>query len=118
MLTYVNHRGEPISTGPSGKAAVKKSSTSSQDSYHKGWDVLGFSPEHLAEARRLHELEPPAAGQERKPFDEAAYLRNAKPKKARSKPYGVWEAAEQCADLMRRAGWKVVTVQARAKGGK
>jgi hypothetical protein len=117
MLQFVNHRGEPMEMGPTSKAPVKKAPLTNS-SFHKGWDVLGFSPEQIAEARRLHDTAPVDDGHERKPFDEAAYLRNSKPRKARSKPYGVLEAAEQCAVLMRKAGWKIVQVQARAKGVK
>lgn len=116
-LQFVNHKGEPLGIVAGGKSATKRPSAAT-DAFHKGWVVMGFSPAHLAEARRLYEAQFVSEGDLGKPFDEVAFMRNNKPKPARSKPYEVHDAAEQCAVLMRRAGWKVVTVVAKAKGGR
>ncbi len=118
-MTFVNLRGEPLAVTP-GKA-IKKVSAGFAESYHKGWVVVGYSPDQLAEARRQHAVASAAAvksgGPSHAPFDEVAYMRAAKPRKVRSKPYEIFEAAEACADLARRAGWKMVQSVAKAKGG-
>ncbi len=106
-LQFVNLRGETVKTVPTGKAAAKSRGLSAT-SYHKGWHVVGFSPDHLAFAKRTHSGD--------KPFDEATFMRTSTPKRVRPKAYEVFSAAEQCADLARRAGWKGVHTVAAQKG--
>lgn len=110
-MTFVNHRGEPVLLTP--VKAPARSSRPAADAYHKGWLVVGYSPTQLAQARAAHEHEAPD-----KPFDEAAYMRKAKPVKARSQPYQIFSSAEECAEMLRRAGWRLVQVTAKAKGEK
>lgn len=114
-LEFVNLRGEPVMLLPQKTSPTKKLQV---DAYHKGWMVVGFSAEHLAEGRHLHDAA--QSGQAdtvvRKPFDEAIFMRVSKPRKVRSKPYEVYSAAEACAELARRSGWRLVQVQAKAKG--
>lgn len=108
-MSFVNFRGEPLAVAAPGPA--KKTTKQQPDSYHKGWLVVGYSPTQISAARAEHEKAEPG-----KPFDEAGWMRKTKPVKARSRPYEIHDAAEQCAELMRRAGWKVVQVVAKAKG--
>lgn len=111
-LVYVNHRGERISTDAGGKAP--KSRRPRVDVYHKGWRAVGFSPAQLAEARAAHARSADA----NKPFDEGMWMRNAKPVPIRSKPYELFSAAQECAELAAKAGWKGAHVVEIAKGGR
>jgi len=110
-MQFVNIHGAPISV-PTGKKPPPKPSGMKPDTYHKGWLVTGFSPEHLAAAATEHR------NTSDKPWDEVAYMRNARPKKVRSKPYEVADGAEKCAAMARAAGWKLVQVSPVAKGGR
>lgn len=49
-------------------------------------------------------------GKQSKDFIDAEWLRNARQKPLRAKPYAVQDAAETCAELARKAGWLQVTV--------
>lgn len=108
-LQFVNLKGEPVSTTPVKGPAKPKTII---DSFHKGWHVVGFSPDQLAEGRRQHE----AASD--KPFDEVSFMRTNKPLKIQSRPFVIFEAAEQCAEMARKQGWKLVQSVAKAKGGR
>lgn len=126
-LTFVNIHGETVPVAPPGAAAGMGSATKRapaktvthgpgwQGSFHKGYLVVGFSPAQLAEARRVHDL---AArhSPDAQPFDEVEYMRSAKPRKVRAAPYQLCEAAEQCAEMARGAGWKMVQTIAKTKG--
>lgn len=109
-MQFVNLRGDPINVAAAG-TPKKKSGRATPDSYHKGWVVVGFSPEHLAEAERTHD---PKDG---KAFDVVSYMRTARPKAA-SRPYEIHSSALQHAEMLRAAGWQLVQVVAKAKGGK
>jgi hypothetical protein len=95
-----------------------------------GWVVAGFSPQRLADAQVAHDrlvrdLEDhnryaaTAAGKSAgavrakvpQPWDRDVYMRKSAPTKARPKPYELREAAEQCADMLRRQGWVNVSVK-------
>lgn len=121
-MQFVNIHGQPIVGISSASTPAKKSSRAQADSFHKGWRVVGFSPEQLAEAKLDHEKSiaaARAAGNEPpKPWDEALYMRQAKPRKVRSKPYEIHEAALECKALAERGGWKGVIAVPVAKGGK
>lgn len=112
-LTFVNLRGESVSVAPI-KAPTRPPPL--RDAFHKGWQVVGFSPDHLAEAKRMHAADP-ARKIDNKLFDEVAFMRTSKPRKVRSKAYEVYAAALDCADLARTAGWKSVSTPLQAKGG-
>lgn len=89
-----------------------------------GFIVSGYSPDHWAERAKEHayslknfrdgELGAKNPGT----LDEftAKWLSKNKPKRARSKPYEIESSAEQCAELMRRAGWLHVRVDEILKG--
>jgi hypothetical protein len=129
-VNYVNHLGgawlpSAAATNPKRKSAA--ASTQVQHSLDaregptvsKGWQVEGFSPAHLAEAKRQHDLERDSQrgrnlrkGEDALgPWDEAAYMRQAKPKKVRPKPYALASSAELCADMARKEGWLGVRVR-------
>lgn len=87
-----------------------------------GFAVEGFSKEHLAAAKEAHEKLRTelwgrweqgklARGEKVIPeWDEATYMRTAKPKRVRSRPYEIESAADQCAELARKSGWLNVHV--------
>lgn len=86
---------------------------------HHGWMPCGFSPAGLAAAQQRHAEAERAtqrlAEQEERPytprpFDEDAYMNNAKPQTAKPSPYAIESSAAQCAELLRKAGWKRVCV--------
>ncbi len=113
-MNYVNAYGEPISIGsrqshiakPKPKAAAK----TVDDKKHMGWAVTGYSPEQLANAKTEHEKA--QAGNDKLPdWDEAIYMNGHRPQKARSKPYTIPDSANQCAEMLKRAGWVRVQVE-------
>lgn len=89
-----------------------------------GFVVLGYSPEHWAERINAHEAARQAyINQDPKAkapgtLDEftVRWMAKNKPKRARSKPYEIEQAAVLCADLMRRAGWLHVRVDELLRG--
>lgn len=99
--------------------------TKQPESRHDGWRVVGHPPGAMESAKEAADKE--CAGwaslskQERaeklrsrmrepKPWDEAAWRKDTKPKPVRSKPYTIPAAADQCADLARKAGWLDVRI--------
>ena len=115
-IEFVNYRGEAVSTVPPPKQTKKPKAD--EESFHKGWRVTGVPPGALEEAQAAHlkksrlELQ---NGKQSKDFIAAEWLRNARQKPIRAKPYAVQDAAETCADLARKAGWLQVTVTPIAK---
>lgn len=115
-----------------GRTVPKKASTPKTDqSYHKGWRVVGHPPGVMEAARSLREselarwagmseqrkIDARASGErEPKPWDEAQWRRTTTPKAVRSKPYEVPEAAEVCAEMARGAGWLDVVVVEQKRG--
>lgn len=51
-------------------------------------------------------------GKQPKEFIDTDWLRTARQKPIRAKPYALHEAAQTCADLARNAGWLQITVTA------
>jgi len=104
---YVNLHGQPVTrtashvrrTRPK-QAAVQMPADASPAGKHMGWHAVGFSPEQIAKARAEKGVE----------FDEVAYMNAAQPKRARPTPYSVASSAQQCAEMLARAGWKRVAV--------
>lgn len=95
------------------------------DEYHKGWSVEGYPPGMIAEAERIardrlarwsamtDEQRRKAESQgdrAPKPWDLNQWLIATKPKKVRSKPYEIPEAAQECGRLAVKAGWEHVRV--------
>jgi len=132
-VQYVNAKGEPINLEALAKKhqPIKAKSESmrrvddradAKVSY--GFAVVGFSPEHLRVAALEHAK---ALGNQQGrellpkekllgPWDENTYMRTNKPKRVRSKPYEVASAADQCAEMVRKAGWKNVRVEEIMRG--
>lgn len=128
---FVNADGEAVNIealkakykpAKSAKQAAVKVESREEAKLSLGFVASGFSPERLVEAKRIHEKDIEGACAWNKkhpdkpvkvpaPWDEDTYMRNAKPTKARSKPYDLESAADQCAELLRRAGWKSVRVE-------
>jgi len=90
-----------------------------------GFVVTGFSPEHLTQAQIEHELKidlikarNKAQRHEQSPkfervpdlWNEERYMLTAKPKRVRVKPYELADAAQICAQLAIKGGWKCVVV--------
>jgi hypothetical protein len=104
--------------------ALKSVDTRDAAKVSMGFEVAGFSPAHLAEGERKHEIE--REGQKDRalmpkektlgPWNEEAYMREPKPKRVAPKPYNIASSADQCAELARKAGWKCVTVRELLKG--
>lgn len=139
-VTYVNANGDPVNLAqiaskhkPQARqsTSLKRVESRADAKESDGFAVTGFSPEHLARAkadleatitelRRQNEVckDEPGYSPKRIPpdWDEDAYMRTATPKRARSKPYEIESAADACAALMRKAGWKCVRVDELLKG--
>jgi hypothetical protein len=108
-MQYVNAAGQPLDIEAMSRAAKKKPRPRPNDAYHKGWLAAGFPPQQLTDARLEHGRKTDAAAAtDRKllPWDEARYMRDAKPTKVRSKPYDTPAAAQAACDLAERTGWK------------
>lgn len=107
-MGYVNIHGKPIDLG--GLKTPKKSKTKLVNTpKYEGYRVVGVEPARLAEARAEH------AKKSNEPFDDAAWLRNAKLtviKKGIATPDG----ANQVRLLAERSGWRKVIVETMAKG--
>lgn len=111
-MNFINIHGQAISIGSRTSHVPPPRSKRNADAEkrHMGWAVTGFSPEHLAEAKRVHE-EAQKDDETLKPWDEAAYMNGHRPQKARSKPYLIPGAAGECAEMLKRAGWVRVQVE-------
>lgn len=114
-LTFVNYRGEPVSTVATHQRMPRP--TAAPDHFHKGFKVVGFSPARVSDAEREH-VAAQAASAQPKPFDLESWMRTHKPSAVRSQPYALKCAAEQCAELARRAGWLDVQINAIERGPK
>lgn len=125
-MTYVNHKGEPLC--PAALAAkyarprVKRDTPKETDDRSAatmglGFVVTGYSPERFEEMRRQYDWhlrahEESGGKHPGTPAEfENRWMVNNKPQRARPKPYEIRDAAEQCAEMMRRAGWQCVEVR-------
>lgn len=126
-MNFVNINGDPWrpQVGAAPKAKPKKDRAAE---YHKGYAVEGHPPGALEAARAMREQEIQAwsrlseaekaerISQGKRapspwPGDEA-WMANTKLKRVRSKPYELPQAADECAELAKRAGWLCVRVTA------
>jgi uncharacterized protein with LGFP repeats len=108
LVSFVNVHGQTVDVEALKKAAKAKSRPRSDDAFHKGWLATGFPPQQLEDARKEHLKKVAAAaetGRTLLPWDEGRYMRDAKPTKIRSKPYGTAAAASDACDLAARTGW-------------
>lgn len=116
-LSFVNIYGQPLSIPtaiqePTRPKPKKRTVTRRQrsESYHKGWRVLGVSPEQVSAARWRHERDRIC------PFNEARWIEKARPKRARDQDFESQEAAREYAALARQAGWHRVEVKEVSRG--
>lgn len=124
MTTYVNYRGEeiPLIVHPT----MPKERKEPPEVYHKGWIVEGYPPEMIEAARErarlaIEKYEALALEEKRKserpkPFNADEWMNSHKPTRAR-KPFDAPAAASDCEALVKRLGWRRVTVRALSKGG-
>jgi hypothetical protein len=109
----------------------KRPKAATQESYHRGWRVLGHPPGALESAQqwreselarwlRMSESDKSAASKrgERppKPWDADEWRRTTTKKAVRSKPYEIFDAAETCMALAAKSGWLDVSIVAITKG--
>lgn len=110
-----------LRTAPSRKSAPKKEPTAS----HKGFRVVGHHPGQLENAhagnladwaawnKQTPEQRISALREKRRPpamWDETQWRLRTKKTAVRTKPYDLASAAEECAELARKAGWIDVEV--------
>ena len=125
-LSFVTPSGKPWAP-PVGKPEKKKKPRpeslkrvdSRKDAVEsRGWIVTGYSPDAVNEVRKAwhqaqddHEADP-AGVPAPLPWDEhlVAWKRATKPEKASRKPYSMDSAAQQLAQMLRKAGWHDVVV--------
>lgn len=96
-----------------------------------GFIVTGYSIEYIADGKAKHEAEIEKVTQHNRRetqksapkflkmpdlWTEERFMLKNKAKRVRNKPYELEVAAEQCAELARKAGWKQVRVEELMKG--
>lgn len=133
-LSFVNVHGKPIdieqlaqAVKPKPKAVADKPAE-----FFKGFRVEGHPPGALEAAKAYADklvaqwaamtdsekkAERSKGFRTPKEFDEAMWRTNTKMKPVRAKPYDLKEAADQCAEMARKAGWidvRVVAIEKRA----
>ena len=130
---FVNASGRPIINDPQSPSfkAAQRVTREPPKSFHKGFSVVGFAPGVIAsaEAQATDEVRAWAALPEDskakqlaegrrppKPFDRASWIAKTKPQRVRNRPFEIPAAADECAELARRAGWEEVRVEALTKG--
>ena len=118
-MNYVNAHGQPIDVAALKVAAKTKSRPRSDEPFHKGWLAAGFPPQQLVDAKADHQKKVGAAAESGRsilPWDEARYMRDAKPTKIRSKPYNTRPSAADACALAEQTGWKSCAYQEASKG--
>lgn len=117
-MQFVNVHGEVVDLAK--LTTPKKVRTAApKEATHKGFAVMGVSPEQINEARKDHEKRS-AERQSRgemplQPFDVEAFARNAKCLRVSKKPFSTQAGAEECRALAERQGWVRVRVDPLAK---
>lgn len=130
-MSYVNIYGKPVCPAQlarlqakpkQARDTLKRTDDRTLAKVSEGFLVTGYSPEQLDQGKRDHAIaidlandhnarEPAKPVRVPGPWDEEAFMRMAKPKRVRTKPYSIKSAAEQCAELATKAGWKGVRVE-------
>lgn len=98
QVTFVNLRGDPVNVDPA--PAAQRKSRREATAFHKGWRVVGVSPESLSIARAAHDKE---GGTGR--FDDLAFALKARLTPVRNEPFYAYDAALECVRLAARCGW-------------
>lgn len=113
-MEFVNLNGEPVSTSAV-KRAAKRAEPKADESWHKGFRVVGIPPgayEKAVEENAKQQASDRLYGSEARP-DLPPYEQWANqftPKPVRAKPYEIPDAADVCADLAKKAGWDRVVI--------
>jgi hypothetical protein len=120
-VAFVNIHGEAVDTTKRVPLPAKARSTAGESAFHKGWVVEGLPPRSVEEAKALHEAKRRMEIQNKAKritpeWSEADYLRLARGRRVRTKPYEILEAAYTCKALAEKAGWVRVTVRAVSGG--
>lgn len=136
-MNFVNLKGEPLNIcALAGKhkpqapanTSLKRTDDRTRAKVSDGFVVLGFPRDYLETAEREHNIRREELlalertnklGPKEKvpaPWNEEVFMRTGKPKRARTKPYELEAAADECAELCRKAGWKNVRVEELMKG--
>lgn len=106
-LTFVNYRGERVSTAAVHQPVCPKVGTEVVE-IHKGFQAEGFTPAMIEAARAEREevnvLRRETGREPLPPFDDEAWMRQSKPKKL--KVYAIESAARECCRLAEHAGWR------------
>lgn len=116
-MNFVNIHGKPMHVSIT-QAPRQKVVADTPSELHKGFRVVGHPPLAAAEAREKREADIAAwekggrIGAAPKPFDEDVWRSTTRLKPIRSKPYEIEEAAKQCAQMAKAAGWTEVQVVA------
>lgn len=118
-MQFVNIHGRPVDTTPVKQAAKSKAT---QDEAHKGYLAVGYSPEQIEAGRVAHEAEISAAIANKRvppqPWSVEAFMRKTKPRKIRTQPYFILDAAKQaCVMAAKQLGWINCRVEPVIKGG-
>lgn len=118
-VDFVNCFGQPISAQSirmqeeQAEAVAKSRQHKSRlpATYHSGWKVVGVPPQALEQAQQDFEQaqkgKPDSAA---KMFDRDSWLNAARGRAISKRPYAVPAAAQECAELARKAGWLRVQV--------
>lgn len=122
-LTFIVNGREVTAEQIQAQAEKKKPRpVQEQKGYHKGFRVVGHAPGAMEEAQRANQAaiaeyrnaSPVRRAEmglkEPKPWDEDSWRRNAKKTAIRSKPYEIYEAAEQCSQMAVLVGWEDVEI--------
>ncbi len=127
-LEFVNASGQPWA--PSEIRPKIRPKKEAPEEWHKGFDVVGRDPGACAAAKALRDQEciewdvmPEDArakllkeGKRKpSPWDEAKWRIAAPKKRLRAKPFSIPQAAQEMAELCRRAGFEDVEVTELAK---
>lgn len=130
---YVNANGEPLNIKAlegkhapmkATKETLKRVDSRSDAKVSDGFVVLGYQPEVWADIEVYYghavKANENAPEKNKHPGTLAEFtqrwMSKNKPKRARTKPYELESAADQCAELCRKAGWMHVRVEELMKG--
>ena len=132
-IVFVNIFGERVYVNTTKRVKRPKRESRTPEKFHKGWRVVGVSPQAIADAERKRKQDIQKAiahnddidagkthfaikRQVPLPFNREAWVEIAPLRPARSTPFEIEACAHQCAELARAAGWQRVEIRRLAKG--
>ena len=117
-MSFVNIHGDPIKLD-SLTVAKRPKVAKAQDPQHKGFKVVGVSPQSVSKARASYEKSSAHLekfhGESRPPFDSQEWLRNAKLERITNKACATYDGAQSYKYLAEKNGWLNVSIEALAK---